>query len=658
MKKIVLLFGLMSIILITAVSVSAAITGEVLSTDITAFIDEQPIESFNINDYTYVIAEDLRAYGFDVIWDGEARTLSVERNKSADRGFLPMEKVNIKKSDIPFRAHMFDVYETDIVTFIGGSPANAYNVDGQTLIMIDELSKYGYFNYNNTERCVKIDMAGFEEKYITDNPSKQTISLPCDKTEGNITYTGEVLNGIPNGSGVIHERYEFTNGMTSTENYYYSGCYKNGEKDGFIYYHGRKIPHNGSDQRVRDYYSIQKYTNGQPDGYQLKIGYYDRDAFAQYPNADTPLAYREESKGAWKRNNIPDSSYRYGYRIESEGWTDSWGAVIDYEKTDAGKITFASANQDASFVISENGDLYGFGYFCSPYEQSEKDVPVKLDESVDSIFAGYGGYGTTLADKNGNLFYLWDKIHKYKNNDVPTIFQDVKKASDSFFLTNNGKLYKKPAEYEWTMYDTPTLIAENVQDFSGELGGRLLFMKNDGSVYFVRFNSESGKWSDGLDLSEPFKVFDNAKGIACRGRKLVIDENNILWGWSSDVYHSEYENTETFFTTVKPIQIAEDVTAADSVSSFFAYTKSDNALYVCPDYTEPDNETIFGITKETKILDDVKQFSAGNNFLLAVKNDGTLWIWGKNANKGHMGLGALNQTDTPVQIKDFYKFKE
>ena len=620
------------------------VIGEVLSTDIVAFIDEQPIESFNINDYTYIIAEDLRGYGFSVVWDADARTLSIERDKDADRDFLPMDKVNIKKSEVPFRAHVFDVYSTDIVTFIGGIPANAYNVNGQTLIMIDELSKYGAFSYNDGERCVKIDMAGFDEENILANPANETLTLPCDKEEGKILYNGGVSDGKLNGAGVIHESYEYTYGLQSTEDYYYSGNFKNGEKDGYIYYHGVKTPHNGSDSRVRTYYSLGRYKDGKPDGYCLELVYF----------YGTELGSRSESKNGFKRIIIPDREYRYGYRVDDEGYTDSHGDIIDYVPTDAGRIAAAYTGSDMSLVVSENGDLYGFGYFYSPYNQMAKDVPVKLDSGISSAYAGYS-YGSTVIDKNGKLYYLWDKIQKYKNTDVPVVFGGVKKTLGDLFLTDDGKLYRLNTGYDWTMYDPPTLIAENVVDFSGDMQ-RHLFLKDDGSVWFMRLNeSLSGtEWRDGLDLSTPVKVFDNAKAISSKERNLVIDENNTLWGWSSDFYNTEYENSESVFHTKRPIKIAEDVISTEASSSFIAYIKTDGSLYVCPDYTEPGNETTFGISAETKLLDGVKQFSVRYNVILAVRNDGTLWVWGKNSDG--LGLGSVTEAQTPTQITRFSEF--
>lgn len=42
--------------------------GQVLYTDIVAYIDGYAIRSYNINWNTYIVVEDLAAYGFDVTW--------------------------------------------------------------------------------------------------------------------------------------------------------------------------------------------------------------------------------------------------------------------------------------------------------------------------------------------------------------------------------------------------------------------------------------------------------------------------------------------------------------------------------------------------------------------------------------------------------------
>ena len=79
MKKITVL-ALFATILFASVTASAKpgdIAGKIYSTDIVAYIDEMAVPSFNIGGKTVVIAEELEPYGFEVIWDGDKRTLNV-----------------------------------------------------------------------------------------------------------------------------------------------------------------------------------------------------------------------------------------------------------------------------------------------------------------------------------------------------------------------------------------------------------------------------------------------------------------------------------------------------------------------------------------------------------------------------------------------------
>ncbi len=632
-------------------SAYADVIGEVLSTDITAYIDEQPIESFNINDYTYVIAEDLRGYGFNVDWNGDERTLNINRNRSSDRNFMPMDKVNIKKSDVVMRKHAYDVYSTDIVTYLGGEKVNAYNVDGQTLIMIDELQKYGIFDYNDGTRSVRIDMAGFDEENLPDPSERQEITLSCEKDEGSITFSGDVTDGKPDGYGVISEHYEFTNGLKSTEDYYTSGDFSGNKRNGYIYYHGKKTPHNGSDRRVRDDYTIAYCTDGTIAG---RYGDCMNGITGYYLNitkCDGTLASRTEKKGSFKREITIDDTYRYGYRVDSEGYTDSNGILIDYGKTEAGKIVKVSGGSSASYIIDDKGDLYGFGDFTD----FKKEVPVKLDSGIRDVVASeFSGY-TTVIDTNGNMYYLWDKIGKYKGQEAPVAYRNVKKASEYFFLTEDKKLYRRPVEFSWTLYDEPELIAENVTDFSSS-ALTLMYETEDGSLYSARLNNakDSGtSYNDDYDLSAPIKISQKVSGFSANGGYFVVDGQGILHGWSSPYYKTQYEGTDTVFKTQKPIAISMYVTDVADMGTFIAMLKSDNGLYVCPNVLNGDTEGLFGIKKEQKILSGVSSFSLGFGYVLAVKEDGTLWVWGRN-NSGSLGISGVSVAETPVQIADFY----
>lgn len=81
MKKL-LAFWMVWILLTGMIPVKAAKVGEVIGvtryTDIIASINDYNIASFNFNDYTAVVAEDLENYGFLVNWVPEERAFYIK----------------------------------------------------------------------------------------------------------------------------------------------------------------------------------------------------------------------------------------------------------------------------------------------------------------------------------------------------------------------------------------------------------------------------------------------------------------------------------------------------------------------------------------------------------------------------------------------------
>ena len=142
------------------------IIGQVLSTDIRAYVDEQPIRSYNYQDRTYVMAEDLRNYGFQVDWDGTARTLNITLPAERTVEELPYEEENaILEKDTPGQKR-FDVYQTDIQVLFDGKPIpdennvkTSVNVNGNTLVLLSSLQYFG------------------EVIWDPDNPYRRTSSL-------------------------------------------------------------------------------------------------------------------------------------------------------------------------------------------------------------------------------------------------------------------------------------------------------------------------------------------------------------------------------------------------------------------------------------------------------------------------------------------------
>ena len=130
--------------------------GDVLYSDITAYINGYPIPSSNIKGNTMIIAEDLANYGFDVKWNNNDRTLKIEWDKNKKFTPLPAEKDTVNKPGA-FRCKY--VY-TDIKTYLSGVEVESYNINGRTFVSFDLLSRYGTVTWDGKAREIRIETKG------------------------------------------------------------------------------------------------------------------------------------------------------------------------------------------------------------------------------------------------------------------------------------------------------------------------------------------------------------------------------------------------------------------------------------------------------------------------------------------------------------------
>jgi len=108
------------------------VVGEAVYSDIGAFINNYPIKSYAIDGQTVMIAEDLRAYGCDVVWDNATRSLTITKSAndiSGNRVFKPTK---------PTGEHFDDILYTDIAVYINGERVPSYAINGYTMITIEE----------------------------------------------------------------------------------------------------------------------------------------------------------------------------------------------------------------------------------------------------------------------------------------------------------------------------------------------------------------------------------------------------------------------------------------------------------------------------------------------------------------------------------------
>jgi hypothetical protein len=125
--------------------------GNVLNTDIKVFIDDVQILGYNVNDNTYVIVEQLRPYGFSVNWDQASFALGIRR------GIAEGAPVPIPQNTAPTGSVAFPYVYTDVVAYVNGKFVSSFNIDGNTVISIDDLAReFGRAVWNGAARELRV----------------------------------------------------------------------------------------------------------------------------------------------------------------------------------------------------------------------------------------------------------------------------------------------------------------------------------------------------------------------------------------------------------------------------------------------------------------------------------------------------------------------
>jgi len=183
---------------VSAAKVGDAI-GNVLYTDIVAYINGYPIRSYNINGNTYIVAEDLMAYGFAVTWDGVNKRLVIGDSTGVITStYKPAANTN------PVGSVAFPYLYTDITTWIGTTALTSYNIGGFTCICMDDLATHYAETYvwDGAARALRMTLksktpavtggALYDDKYVTISyvDFDNNIGSTRDEVILSVTYKG------------------------------------------------------------------------------------------------------------------------------------------------------------------------------------------------------------------------------------------------------------------------------------------------------------------------------------------------------------------------------------------------------------------------------------------------------------------------------------
>ena len=199
-KLLVILIAALIFVNTTCYAKVGDVIGDAYHTDIVAYINNYAIPSYAVNGTSCIVAEDLRNFCFDVIWNDSNRSLNIHRNSSSQPIGMNFSKTGIASTKYA------DLLETDISVYANGQRITSYAINGYTMIPIEELNTFGKCTWVESERAIVLWVNG-----INGRQSKQIIGSTNNTTTNSSYSTNQNITS----SG--YECYPGTNIPTYTE---------------------------------------------------------------------------------------------------------------------------------------------------------------------------------------------------------------------------------------------------------------------------------------------------------------------------------------------------------------------------------------------------------------------------------------------------------
>ena len=278
------------------------------------------------------------------------------------------------------------------------------------------------------------------------------------------------------------------------------------------------------------------------------------------------------------------------------------------------RVVAISAGSDSSFVIMEDGSLWGFGGRDWLHSQELDDwlekgrSPVYLMDDIVFVSAGGSGIGTMVITSDGSLWDLGEE---------PIVAAEENRLE-------------------------PVHIMDQVRYVSVGMG-YAMFITSDNHLWGWGRN-ERGQLGDGTSIRRdaPVQVMEDVLAVSAGFTgTMAVTSDGALWAWGSN--HRRHLGEDREENRYHPLKIKDDVIAI-SVSRGdllrVGVITSDHVLWA---WARNDSFE--------QVMEDVVAVSVGRDYTMAVTFDGALWAWGEN-DRGQLGNGTRRNRSIPVHIMD------
>lgn len=542
--------------LFCAIPINAAtVIGSVLTTDIKAYINGCEVPSYNIDGNIVVVGQDLRSYGFNVVYDNNTRTSYISYDGSGT--WTPIAP-SIENSQ-SIGTKVMDVYQSDISVSVNGNKVACYNVGGKMAFRFAELKVFGNYSYDNETRSANLWVGETKSNEI-DNVSAVASSsvandfeniyidesgnLIFELSNGSVINAGAVLNGKDGRDGQdgesVRNGLNGRDGADGEDGVSIVNAYVDSDGDLIVELSNHKVINAGN---VGSNYSADKLTFAdyevgtkfyltQPTGeFSVTVNVNDTPYLVGFTDIYYELTAKHDfsDEDAWIYKDYKTQFVPYEIELHIEGFTNSSLAGRQIDIALSGLFGgYSEILPDGSFSIVEKYYSYNepvFLYFKSvTIEEMEDDG--KDDKVIKELISYFAGTWTS-PDEPDNVIVL---------KEDGTIIENDVEYTPSFYLSGKNNEYLN-AEFNG--------VRARFKKYKCD------YLDKDGYSYY-----RDGTWSaislgtenffDYFEYKENFTVIRNAFGEWSRAdisRYYTLkDEYKLLY---------EYENNSNAAVKVK-----------------------------------------------------------------------------------------------------------
>ena len=324
--------------------------------------------------------------------------------------------------------------------------------------------------------------------------------------------------------------------------------------------------------------------------------------------------------------------------VKGNVWT--WGNTnlssnpderVPYLSMQKGRAVFASPEEHISYVIKQDGSLWGWG--ATGYGQlgiireigSKTGRFLPEPRKIMDQVADVSGRGTIFALKPDGTLWVWGNAS-----------------------IQRGDTGKK----DWTR---PHKVMDGVAQVSSTFAHTVV-LKKDGTLWAWGDNQCGALGTgDTRESVKPVRVdvkpLQNRKvvQIATRwGETYLLADDGTVW------YSGEY-NIRQADCLDPPKLVPTKLDTIDNVRAIALgqfhelYLKKDGSVWASGYGVAASTPLMTVPAKVGKVMEGVVEIAGGQSHSIALKKDGTVWTWGEN-DHGQLGNGTNRSTAIPVQV--------